>query len=256
MRVRSGRLAGLELPMLRLSTPGHERAVLEKLAEVAPEVLHGADSLQTMHSFMAALALVLDDATFARVLLALAGSHPNACAHILSGSSGEVPEVGAKKSSGDSGEVPPLKTALTYIDLPTQQGVGATKSPRKEGRLNKIQESPAKMGGSPKKLGSPKKAGTPNRSPMRKGLSPLKATSPNVNRGSTREGSPDGSNRGSPQPQENAAPLKSPVAKKVQSPKGRLCRSAPCRAARHRRRRCRLRSRASVRPRAPRASPW
>ena len=60
--------------MLRPSTPGHERAVLEKLAEVAPEVLHGADSLQTMHSFMAALALVLDDATFARVLLALAGS--------------------------------------------------------------------------------------------------------------------------------------------------------------------------------------
>ena len=197
--------------MLRPSTPGHERAVLEKLAEVAPEVLHGADSLQTMHSFMAALALVLDDATFARVLLALAGSHPNACAHIL---------------SGDSGEVPLSKTALTYIDLPTQAGVGATKSSRKEGHLKKIHESPATMGGSPKKkLGSPKKAGTPNRSPMRKALSPMKATSPNVNRGSTREGSP--------QPQENAAPPKSPVAKKVQSPKGPTVqvRAVPSRAA-------------------------
>ena len=219
LRVRCGRLAGLELPILRHSTPGHERAVLDKLAEVAPEVLHGADSLQTMHSFMAALALVLDDATFARVLLALAGSHPNACVHIL---------------SGDSGEVPLPKTALSYTDLPTQGAhLGATKSPRNAGRLNKIHESPAKVGGSPKKLGSPKKAGTPNRSPMRKGLSPLKATSPNVNRGSTREGSPDGSNRGSPQPQENAARQKSPVAKKVQSPKGLAVpvRAVPSRAA-------------------------
>ena len=59
------------------NTTGHERAVLEKLAEVAPEVLHGADSLQTMHSFMAALALVLDDATFARVLAM------SACAAVL-----------------------------------------------------------------------------------------------------------------------------------------------------------------------------
>ena len=154
------------------NTTGHERAVLEKLAEVAPEVLHGADSLQTMHSFMAALALVLDDATFARVLLALSGNHPNACAHILGGDSGEVSGVGAKKASGDSGEVPCFKSALTYLDLPTQQGVGATKSPSKQGRPKTIHESPPKTGA------SPKKAGTPNRSPMRKGLSPMKATSP------------------------------------------------------------------------------
>ena len=181
------------------NTTGHERAVLEKLAEVAPEVLHGADSLQTMHSFMAALALVLDDATFARVLLALSGNHPNACAHILGGDNGEVSGVGAKKASGDSGEVPHFKSALTYLDLPTQQGVGATKSPSKQGRPKTIHESLPQTGG------SPKKAGTPNRSPMRKGLSPMKATSPNVNRGSAREGSPDEPKRGSPQPQEDAA---------------------------------------------------
>lgn len=72
--------SGLELTILRHPIPGHEHAVLEKLAEVAPEVLHGADSLKTMHSFMAVLALVLDDATFARVLLALNDGHPNACA--------------------------------------------------------------------------------------------------------------------------------------------------------------------------------
>ena len=131
------------------NTTGHERAVLEKLAEVAPEVLHGADSLQTMHSFMAALALVLDDATFARVLLALSGNHPNACAHILGGDSGEVSGVGAKKASGDSGEVPCFKSALTYLDLPTQQGVGATKSPCKQGRPKTIHEPPPTTGGSP-----------------------------------------------------------------------------------------------------------
>ena len=183
--------------------------MLEKLAEVAPEVLHGADSLQTMHSFMAALALMLDDATFARVLHALADHHPNTCAHPSAcavhamsihlhmcmcmstlGMHTACTQYAhcmhrcARILSGDGGDVP---------------DVGAKRLPGKEGRLKKINESPAKK----KIRRSPKKATSLDWGNTAPALAILGASA-----GSgfaTREVSPGESSRDSPEPPSEAS---------------------------------------------------
>ena len=79
------------LAAVLVKASGEERTVLAKLEETAPDALNGGDTLSSTQSFLSAVALCLDDATFSqlmRTLLSAPQATKNTCALILRSSGG------------------------------------------------------------------------------------------------------------------------------------------------------------------------